>query len=274
MIDREIREHGDTVTQRTIPALSPIPHLMRSLSAQELLQVWEQGLNQPSVQRALLLLAAACPETSPQLLAELSIGQRDAYLLTLREWLFGSQIASLVTCSNCGDRLELTFSVEDIRVPQDIILQVLSLDVADYQVQFRLPNSLDLMAIPTRYTHNQNILAVRRFLLERCLLKVESNSSEQPVSELPAEVMEAVVAQMAEADPQADVQLALCCPACKHKWQAIFDIVSFVWSEINAWAYRILREVHTLALAYGWREADILAMSPQRRQFYLEMVGV
>jgi hypothetical protein len=34
-----------------------------------------------------------------------------------------------------------------------------------------------------------------------------------------------------------------------------------------------LREVHTLAWAYGWREADILAMSPARRQFYIELVG-
>ena len=78
---------------------------------------------------------------------------------------------------------------------------------------------------------------------------------------------------MAEADPQADIQLALSCPACGHQWLSTFDIVSFFWSEINAWAYRILREVHILASAYGWREADILAMSPYRRQLYLEMVS-
>jgi hypothetical protein len=34
-----------------------------------------------------------------------------------------------------------------------------------------------------------------------------------------------------------------------------------------------LNEVHMLAWAYGWREADILAMSSARRQFYLERVG-
>ena len=78
---------------------------------------------------------------------------------------------------------------------------------------------------------------------------------------------------MAQADPQADVQLALSCPACSHQWQSVFDIVSFFWSEMNAWAYRILREVHILASAYGWREADILAMSPYRRQLYLKMVS-
>jgi hypothetical protein len=85
--------------------------------------------------------------------------------------------------------------------------------------------------------------------------------------------MDEIVGHMAQADPQADVQLALCCPRCSHEWQEVFDIVSFFWSEISAWTARILREVHTLACAYGWREADILAMSPGRRQCYLEMLG-
>jgi hypothetical protein len=33
----------------------------------------------------------------------------------------------------------------------------------------------------------------------------------------------------------------------------------------------MLYDVHALASAYGWREADVLAMSPMRRQVYLEL---
>jgi hypothetical protein len=78
---------------------------------------------------------------------------------------------------------------------------------------------------------------------------------------------------MADADPQADVRLALDCPACGHNFLAAFDVAAYLWSEVNAWAYRLLGEVHSLASAYGWREEDILAMSPWRRRVYLEMVG-
>jgi hypothetical protein len=53
----------------------------------------------------------------------------------------------------------------------------------------------------------------------------------------------------------------------------MFDIGAFLWEEIAAQARRLLREVHTLARAYGWREADILVMSAARRQAYLEMVS-
>ncbi len=44
-------------------------------------------------ERALAILSAASPESSPAALARLSIGRRDANLLQLREWAFGSELA-------------------------------------------------------------------------------------------------------------------------------------------------------------------------------------
>jgi hypothetical protein len=77
---------------------------------------------------------------------------------------------------------------------------------------------------------------------------------------------------MAEADPQAEVRIALSCPGCSNQWSSVFDIVAFLWGEIEDWAQRLLLEVHALASAYGWSERDIVAMGPRRRRFYLEMV--
>jgi hypothetical protein len=233
----------------------------------------------------LLLLVAAYPEIPPAALAQLSIGRRDAYLLALREAIFGSHLVSLAVCPTCHERLELTFDVADIRAEAPLIplsvaergpggevqeaVEIFSVNVAGYEVRFRLPNSLDLTAV----AGNEDVTTTPHLLLERCLLRVSYHDEEQPVEQLPAHVIEAVAARMAQVDPQAEVLLALTCPLCGQQWQATFDIVSFFWSEINAWAYRLLHEVHTLASAYGWCEADILAMSPWRRQFYLEMVS-
>lgn len=243
---------------------------MCPLSARELLIVWEQGLAQPPAQRALTLLAAACPDTPPDALTKLSIGQRDARLLTLREWTFGSKLVSLAICPGCGERLELTFNVADIRTTAEAEpAEALSMSVSDYEVRFRMPNSLDLDAI----AESEDVPAARHLLFERCILTAHHNGEERSADQLPADVIDAVVARMGQADPQADVQLALSCPVCGHQWQVTFDVVSFFWSEINVWASRILNEVHTLASAYGWRDADILAMSPWRRQLYLQMVS-
>ena len=246
---------------------------MRALSASELLDIRERGLTQQPIQRALTLLAAACPETPPDALAKLSIGQRDAHLLTLREWVFGPQLVGLATCPGCGERLELTFNITDIRVapgpdPAEST-EELSLNVAGYEIHFRLPNSLDLAAV----AGSEQVAESRGRLLQRCLLAIRHNGQERSADELPVDVIDAVVERITLADPQADVQLDLSCSSCAHQWLATFDIVSFFWTEIEAWGYRILRQVHTLAAAYGWREADILAMSPWRRRFYLEMVS-
>jgi uncharacterized protein (UPF0212 family) len=251
--------------------------VMHALSAAELLNVWEHGLTQSPVQRALSLIATACAGTPADTLAQLSIGQRDARLLTLREWAFGSQIVGVADCPGCGERIEMAFDVSEIRASPLLTdteevseaIETFALRTADYALCFRLPNSRDLAAV-AGYT---DLTVGRRHLFERCILGAQRDGADIPVAEMPGDLVAAVAARMAEVDPQADVQIALTCPVCTHRWQATFDILSFFWQEINDWAQRILRDVHALASAYGWREADILALSPRRRQFYLEMVG-
>jgi hypothetical protein len=250
---------------------------MRPLSAAQLFSLWEYGLAQPAWQRALSLLAAALPDSSPENLASLPLGQRDAYLLALRESLFGPHLASLATCPSCGERLELAFDVADVRAADLPGLAeksgtdqegVLSLDLDGLHLTFRLPNSLDLAEIAALSTPQQ----ARQYLLERCMLSAEEKGVARTLAQLPEQVTSAIVERMASADPQGDVQIALTCPACAHQWQVAFDILSYLWSEIQAWAQRMLREVHLLAQAYGWREADILALSPWRRGAYLQMI--
>ncbi len=242
---------------------------MRALTAAELLAVWERGLHQSPLQRALLLLTCACPEASLEKLATLSIGRRDAQLLWLREQTFGPQLMSVLKCMKCGQRLELSFNVAELRAASAAeAAELLSLQIDGYALSFRLPDSLDLAAIA-----KMEMTAGRRVLLQRCLLASSHIDKELSADELPEPIVQAIVERMAEADPQADMQLAIACPVCDSQWQAGFDIVSFFWSEIDAWAHRLLREIHTLASAYGWREADILAMNPWRRQCYLAMIS-
>jgi len=243
---------------------------MRALTASTLLGAWERALSQSPAQRALTLLQFVGSELPPERLAALTIGQRDAHLLNLRESAFGSQMTGLVACPACSRQLELSFTVSSVRVaPPTDPVGPCTLTHAGYQVEFRLPNGDDVSAL----TPDLDRLANQRRLLDRCLLNVRCNGEAVTLDELPAELLTAVSDRMAETDPQADVQLSLACPDCGHRWQAPLDILSYLWAEIHAWATRLLRDIHTLASAYGWREADILALSPWRRQAYLEMIN-
>lgn len=245
---------------------------MRPLTAPQLLAVWEQGAEQPPVQRALLLLSAACSDDPADTLARLPIGARDGRLLTLREWMFGSQLASVTDCPACRERLELTFTTGDIRAAGASELPdggaELAFEKDGYRVTYRLPNSLDLITAAASPSAEDG----RKALIERCFSAVTYEGEGLPVERLPAKLVDGVIDAMRAADPQADVTIGLNCPACGHQWQAPFDILAYFWNEIEAWAYRTLQEVHRLARAYGWSEAEILALSAKRRQIYLAMI--
>ena len=242
---------------------------MRPLSACDLLRVWEVGEDQHPLDRALTLLTAACPELTWDELAALSVGQRDARLLTLREQTSGPTLNGFAECPRCAERLEFDVAVADLRVAAepDAGEEARELVIDGLALRFRLPNSRDLAAV----LDCQDPAAARNLLVQRCVLEASHDGVPVVGNELPAEAISRLTRRMAECDPQAEVLLDLRCPACEHGWQALFDIVAFFWAELAAQAKRLLREVHTLARAYGWRETDILNMSARRRQFYLEM---
>ena len=243
---------------------------MRPLSAAQLLDAWERGLSEPSCRRVFPVLAAAYLDCPVDELAALSIGERDRRLLTLRESTFGSRLASIAHCGQCGEVLEWEIETTHLLVEKPAQLSGdLSVDVENFHVRFRLPNSLDLASIGTC----TDASSARLKLLESCIASAQHNGEEVSPGALPVSVTNEIVKRMAEADPQADLEFELSCPACGEQWQAQFDIESFFWSEIGAWAQRILLEVHRLARAYGWSETEILNLSPWRRQFYLGLAG-
>jgi hypothetical protein len=242
---------------------------MRPLSPHDVLRVWEVGEHQHPLDRALTLLAAACPELTWDELAALGVGRRDARLLALRERTSGPKLNGFVECPRCAQRLEFDVAVADLLVDAepDAGEEARELATGGLEVRFRLPNSRDLAAV----VGCEDTAAARNLLAQRCILRASRDGMPVAASELPAEVVDELARAMAAWDPQAEVMLNLRCPACGHDWQALFDVVTFFWAEVAAQARRLLHEVHTLARAYGWREADILGMSARRRRFYLEM---
>ena len=104
--------------------------------------------------------------------------------------------------------------------------------------------------------------AQRDRLLTRCVIG--------PDVAVTAEILAAVEAELDALDPGAAPSVELDCPDCGRRWSAPFELAEFVWSEVDRFARRVLSDVHTLARAYGWREPDVLALSPARRSFYLQ----
>ncbi|GAC1356110.1 MAG: hypothetical protein NVS4B11_00400 [Ktedonobacteraceae bacterium] len=242
----------------------------RALSGQEILHIWEVGQRQHPLDRALTILTVAFPGVSREALLTLSIGRRDAYLLTLRTHNFGWQLVSLATCPSCQEQLEISLLVADLldAQPEQAADGVYIVSVDEYTFHVRLPNSLDLAAI----VRSRDLDTARTHLMRRCIVQSMKDGLEVELAMLPEHVLATLSTHIEALDPLSEVHTDLDCPACGTRWQLLFDIVTFLWTEISVQARRLLREVHTLAHVYGWHEADILSMNPIRRQFYLEMV--
>ncbi len=242
---------------------------MLAPSATDMLNAWEWGRSQTPVARGLTLLRLACAAQPPEALAMLSLGERDRRLLMLREAVFGDSMTSVVSCGHCGQALELELSARDLRLPSPPEAPPpLVLTHSNLEIGLRLPNSRDLEAATTA----GNVEQAAEALLRECVVWAKRGTEEVPVERLPPDLIAAAADLLATADPQADLTLAMTCPACATSWDAPFDIVSFLWTELEVWANRILWEVHTLATAYGWSEREVLSLGPLRRGEYLQRV--
>lgn len=247
---------------------------MWNLRANALLGAWEHGLGSGMAERAVILLRAAARDamagSDP---ARLPLGARDALLLDLYRVAFGPRLEGVAVCPQCGAEHEFQLRVEDLKLPTpaDAAATEWTITCGAYQITFRLPDSLDAAAVVDAGVEPS---ATVRRLLERCVVSAVAQAERQPItaSELPDDVVQVISARMSELDPQAEIELKMQCVACRHRWPELLDVVAFLWGEINAWALRTLNDVHQLAASYGWSEASILAMSPQRRSFYIELI--
>jgi hypothetical protein len=242
---------------------------MHPFSTHELVAAWDDASALPACERPLALLAASCPEHDRSELEQLSVGTRDALLLTQRERAFGSRVVSLADCPRCAQTAELAFDVRDVRLPAGPRERRLAVRSRGYRLVVDVPTAADFEAAARQPGEPEAIAC----LLERCVVSAKHGGEDVSPSALPRAVVAALERRLTKADPQADVELEASCAGCGQSWLAPFDIGSFFWSEIEAWALRVLSEVHRLALAYGWREPDVLALSPRRRNLYLEIAG-
>lgn len=242
---------------------------MQSPSARDLIHVWESALPLAPQARALMLAASLRPDPSTGDLARLPLGERDRLLFQLRQLTFGTDVQAVTTCPGCTEQVELSLNIAEILRLRPPVETPTTFQLDGFEVDVHLPNTDDLMTA-AQAGHPD---LVRQALMDRVLCAVRHEGQPIPAQALPNPILQALHQALERADPLVAIELDVRCPDCGHRWDAAFDIAYFLWSELNAWAKQTLREVHQLASAYGWSEADILTMSAWRRQYYLGLIG-
>ncbi|MGW7487941.1 T4 family baseplate hub assembly chaperone [Streptomyces sp. NPDC054786] len=239
----------------------------------ELLATWEAGLAGQNGARALLLHRAARPRDGTDTLLSVPLGERAADLFALRRALFGERMQVTIDCTDpdCGEAMEFDLDAAELGSRPQLPEGGLRVAEGDWVVRFRLPSPADLAAVASLAADGED---ARRRLGARCALSAllaGRATTDEELAALPEPVLKRFAEAAEQADPAAEVTLNIACPECGAATPAELDIAAYLWTELDAWARDVLLDIHLLASAYGWSEPQILALSPLRRRYYLEL---
>jgi len=251
---------------------------VRGIEEGEDLEAELSGELAPIARTTALLARCVTPFAGADAFEDMTMGDREALLLHIRRMTFGDRLNCLLSCPACSGRMDFQLNTETLIVPaaagarpqydEDFLV-----DGITFRVKFRVPTGRDVQqavansaAVPDSAVHA---------LIARCLESVHQadTKEEVPSTKWPAGLARQVAARMSELDPQAETKLHVECPACRHAFSVFFDIADFLFRELREQERRFYEEVHQLALAYHWGEAEILRMTVRKRQLYLDMLN-
>lgn len=190
--------------------------------------------------------------------AGLAVPDRDRVLADVYRTAFGDTVESTVACEDCGAPFELSFSLAALVADRDgRAAPGAARPVADGVwevdgVRFRLPTGADELAAGVAPDPEAALVGA-------CL--IDGPAATEPVA-----------AAMAELAPLIDAVVGGTCPECGATKAVSFDVQRYLLRTIQLGRPRLQREVHLLAVAYGWSRAEILDMTQADRRAHAAMV--
>jgi hypothetical protein len=221
------------------------------------LALWEATSDARPAVRDLAMLGAG--------LRGLGVAQRDAKLLELYRATFGERIDGVFDCPSCAGAVEVSLSVAELLRGSSGPTGWTAFDVDGYRVEVRPPDSADLISATEPGRPARELLTSR-------MVRAMRDGAPVPADALPAAVVGAALRGLAEQHPLIETLVATDCPWCGAPCGTLLDIGALLLAHVRADARRLLSEVDALARAYGWSEAQILALGERRRVAYLELV--
>ena len=240
---------------------------MHPLTGERLLAACDRAEGEHALVRAISLLAAALPDVEAEQLLQLPLAERNRLLLQLHRLSYGTMLDGYATCTACGAAMEFS-------LPVAVALEGIdgtpspTIDWSEDGVplQLRQVTTADLLATLQASSAEQ----AESTLLARCLeVDAERDAPAAATYAMRASVRE----HFERLHANSELRCNLRCPDCAHSERWELDLAHFIWLKTRHAAHRLLADIHTIALHYGWSEAAIANMSTPRRDAYLELLN-
>jgi hypothetical protein len=218
------------------------------------LDTWSSGSGCPSP--VLPLLALAHPELSPAQRDDLAGDEANRSLLATMRELGEQALDTLAVCPRCDEANEVVLPLDVLQVGAGGP-STGTVAVGSDTVGYRVPSVGDLEA--ARQCADAD--AAERLLVDRCM-----------GGELDPETLASIAAELDERHPLLAPRVEVGCASCDATFDAGLDVAELAWASVSTAATRLLDEVAHLARAYGWSEAEVLAVPRARRAVYRRLI--
>lgn len=190
--------------------------------------------------------------------ADLALGDREVVLRALHVVSLGPGVEGRTACAHCGAAVEYDLNLDQPteRPPEPGPWHQLA--IPGGTIKCRVLTGADLeRAAGSVDTDSLALLA-------------DAATGGQAVSG--AAGREILGAALARLDPNAETAVSVGCPVCGRITRFWLDSFELIRRGLAA-AGGVMRQIHTLAAAYGWSESEILTLPRHRRLLYCRMVA-
>ena len=214
-----------------------------------------------------------CVESPDERLDAATLDRRVRALLQIVRETQGDRLIWKARCANedCEHEMELELSVSQLlRMPAPAECFSWSAEPG-CELELRLPTGRDQIEW-RESAANANVEGVDLRMASSLVSRV---NGQQPASDwtLPQEWLTALDAAFREHDMLTAMELQVSCPWCGKESALQPDVEALALSRLAAEQKRVLEEIHQLAAAYHWTEAEVLALPRLRRSFYIARIG-
>ena len=210
-----------------------------------------------------------CVESPLERLDAATLDSRARALLQIVRETQGDRLLWKACCANedCGHEMELELSVAQLLSAPEPAERFSCSAEPGCELELRLPTGRDQI----EWGESAADAEEEGVDLRMASSLVSRVNGRPPGSDwtLPYEWLPAIDAAFREHDVLTAVELQVSCPWCGKESALEPDVEALALSCLAVEQKRVLEEIHQLASVYHWTEAEVLALPPRRRAFYI-----
>lgn len=195
--------------------------------------------------------------------AELSTGDRQFIMAELARHFAAGPFWKTVICTGCEGPYDIAIDLDRLPVtPAGDGYPRTTATISSGEIEVRVPTGADQAAVASIEDEMEAVAT----LAQLCIVTPDRALAADP--ETRAADLAAIDDALQAVAPQVATSVSSRCPDCGTANDTAFDTTAlFAASVTNPFP-----EVHAIAMAYHWSEAEILALSRDRRRTYLALI--